>query len=55
MTSRERILAVLEHHLPDKIPWIPVATRTFFLSLPDYRRRQVTFTETLDNKGLRTN
>ncbi len=39
MTSRERILAVLEHHLPDKIPWMPLATRTFFLSLSDYRKK----------------
>lgn len=39
MTSRERILGTLGHHLPDKIPWIPQATRTFFLSLSGYREK----------------
>ena len=37
MTSRERIIAVLRGNKPDRIPWIPLCSWTYFESLPDYR------------------
>jgi len=39
MNSRERILAVLEHREPDRIPWTPLMSPTFFSSLPEYRQK----------------
>jgi hypothetical protein len=39
MTGRERILAVLEGRLPDRVPWAPQLTRTFFLGIPAYAGR----------------
>ena len=37
MTSRERIIAVLRGNKPDRIPWIPLCSWTYFESIPDYR------------------
>jgi hypothetical protein len=39
MTGRERILAVLEGRRPDRVPWAPQLTRTFFLGIPAYVER----------------
>jgi len=39
MTSRERILNTLRGKKVDRIPWLPVCTRTFFLSLPEYQKK----------------
>ena len=38
MTSRERILMVLRGDQPDRIPWIPLCSWTYFSSLPDYKK-----------------
>lgn len=38
MTSRERIIAVLRGDDPDRIPWIPLCSWTYFESLPEYRK-----------------
>ena len=37
MTSRERIIVVLRGNNPDRIPWIPLCSWTYFDSLPEYR------------------
>jgi len=37
MTSRERIIAVLKGNKPDRIPWVPLCSWTYFESLPEYR------------------
>jgi len=37
MTSRERIIAVLRGDKPDRMPWIPLCSWTYFESLPEYR------------------
>ena len=37
MTSRERIITVLRGNKPDRIPWIPLCSWTYFESLPEYR------------------
>lgn len=39
MTSRERILKALKGEKVDRIPWVPLCSRTFFLSLPEYKKR----------------
>lgn len=39
MTGRERILAVLEGRRPDRAPWSPQLTRTFFLGVAEYADR----------------
>ena len=36
MTSRERILAVLRGEKPDRVPWIPLCSWTYFESVPEY-------------------
>jgi len=37
MTSRERIITVLRGDKPDRIPWIPLCSWTYFDSLPEYQ------------------
>lgn len=39
MTSRTRILKILKKEKTELIPWIPLCPRTFFLSLPQYRKK----------------
>lgn len=39
MTSRARILKALKREKTALIPWIPLCSRTFFLSLPKYRKK----------------
>ena len=39
MTSRERLLTALRHGVPDRVPWAPQTTRTFFLGIEEYRGR----------------
>ncbi len=39
MTARERIIAVLEGRPPERVPWAPQLTRTFFLGIPAYADR----------------
>ena len=39
MTSRECILAIFEGKKTERIPWIPLCSRTFFLSIPEYRKK----------------
>ncbi len=39
VTGRERIVAVLEGRLPDRVPWSPQLTRTFFLGIREYAER----------------
>ncbi len=36
MTSRERILAVLKGEKPDRVPWIPICSWTYFESTPEH-------------------
>jgi uroporphyrinogen-III decarboxylase len=36
MTSRERILAVLRGEKPDRVPWIPICSWTYFESTPEH-------------------
>ncbi|OHB52426.1 MAG: hypothetical protein A2Y10_10590 [Planctomycetes bacterium GWF2_41_51] len=36
MTSRQRILAVLKGQQPDRIPWMPLCSYSYFGSVPDY-------------------
>jgi hypothetical protein len=39
MTSRERIFTALKGEKVDRIPWIPLCYRDFFLSIPEYKRK----------------
>lgn len=39
MTPKQRILAVLRGAKPDRIPWIPLLSGTYFSSLPEYQRQ----------------
>ncbi len=39
MNSRKRVLSALKGEKVDRVPWIPLCSRTFFLSLPEYRKR----------------
>lgn len=39
MTSRECILAIFDGKKTERIPWIPLCSRTFFLSMPEYRKK----------------
>jgi len=39
MTSRECILVTFDGKKSEKIPWIPLCSRTFFLSIPEYRKK----------------
>lgn len=34
MTSRQRIMAVLQGHTPDRVPWVPLTGRFYVSSLP---------------------
>lgn len=39
MTGRQRILNALRQQEVDRIPWIPLCSRTFFVSIPEYNRK----------------
>jgi len=39
MNCRERLLKALRGEITDRVPWIPLCSRTFFLSLPEYREK----------------
>lgn len=49
MTSRKRIMAVLRGDKPDRIPWIPCCSWTYFESLPEYNRGS----EWFENEALK--
>lgn len=49
MTSRQRILAVLKGQKPDRIPWMPLCSYSYFGSVPNYTAG----TDNLSDEGLK--
>jgi len=39
MNNRERVLNILRHKKADRVPFMPLTTRTWFFSLPEYRKK----------------
>ena len=50
MTSRERILAVLRGEKPDRVPWVPLCSWTYFESQPNYSKGS----DWMSQEGLET-